>query len=760
MREENYIILEHPVRAAGMQIRAVERVYVCGHENDLDIMMNLAGRIQKTYEADVWISKGREQELGAGEPEAILSRMTLVVFPVTRSLLKAPERIRNMILPAAIEAKVPILPVLAEPGLGNAFTGVFGPMHLMDAGREDFDLQLASYLQQRADLFIDINDEPVSIPDSFGFRIFISYRKKDGVLLRTLINTIRSWSEQLNTAIWYDDELVPGENYHIQISDELHRADMVLLVVTEHLLEEGNYVMVHEYPDAVDAGQFVLPVMMSDTDLNALEEKYPGLSDVIPFEEKDLLRDLLRMIHDRMSPAVEDLDADTLYRLARGYGAGIGTERNDAAAFGAMEMAARKGNIWALISTGKTILSFDKDEENRKEAVARLEDAAEGLYRMTENPSTPEQQAISILPATAKIMELLFPEYHRKEQYQRAWKLAGTARMINDYGQRVGFQSTSMNDGVVSLYHANILTCDGDTELADRYFESAEKPLIAMKESVGNALSRFKLAELYSNWAGNSLQMIKYGQIADMNQLLVIRERLEKSMDLTADLMKVVSLAELANLPFALAKNYRQLILYFSVFAPDYPGLTDMSEIEQTFLMQCGIYQEAQEFLPKEQDDFPADLRYDGSLTKLKEILDRRTVWFEVLGHPADVAEIVSFDGMIPEGVFGDTEDNATASSYKCMACGKRLYRFVFPEGNDPVIPMGPERNFGFSPARIFVCPCGRLYAAPKGRKLSDGSVSSATLVLDRESQLGRMLFDLWWTYLNSISDLYARRSE
>ena len=54
--------------------------------------------------------------------------------------------------------------------------------------------------------------------------------------------------------------------------------------MTPSLLEKGNYVMKHEYPDAQKAGKTVLPAEMVKTDPNKLSRYYKGLPERVNAE--------------------------------------------------------------------------------------------------------------------------------------------------------------------------------------------------------------------------------------------------------------------------------------------------------------------------------------------------------------------------------------------------------------------------------------------------------------------------------------------
>jgi DNA-directed RNA polymerase subunit RPC12/RpoP len=112
-------------------------------------------------------------------------------------------------------------------------------------------------------------------------------------------------------------------------------------------------------------------------------------------------------------------------------------------------------------------------------------------------------------------------------------------------------------------------------------------------------------------------------------------------------------------------------------------------------------------------------------------------------------------DGFIPEGVWGDADQNFIASSYKCFRCGTRLYKAEFPEGREPVLLFGPRKDKGIIPARVFTCPkCGRFFAVPKKRKLIQGPVFMAAPILNKDNRSGRAIYDSWWEYFNYLGEI------
>ena len=81
--------------------------------------------------------------------------------------------------------------------------------------------------------------------------------------------------------VWYDEYLVPGENFNDAIRSVLEKGRLFVLVVTPSLLEKDNYVMLHEYPAAKESGKPILPAQMVKTDREKLEACYKEIPDSV-----------------------------------------------------------------------------------------------------------------------------------------------------------------------------------------------------------------------------------------------------------------------------------------------------------------------------------------------------------------------------------------------------------------------------------------------------------------------------------------------
>ena len=134
--------------------------------------------------------------------------------------------------------------------------------------------------------------------------------------------------------------------------------------------------------------------------------------------------------------------------------------------------------------------------------------------------------------------------------------------------------------------------------------------------------------------------------------------------------------------------------------------------------------------------------------------------WLPLSVDGALADRLFRFPEEIPEGAYGERNGNYQLSSYRCPHCGHRLYKTVFPAGNDPRLPLAPDGSRILEPARIFLSPCGRFFASPKGRRLTDGFFVQAILVFDPAEEAQWDEFIRWCGFFNDLGSLNAKRWE
>lgn len=252
-----------------------QRVYFSCHPKDYDIFFeNISDEILNNTDCAIWYNTDEVYE----DIDTDLGQMNLFVIPITTKLLTEPNRTIEIDVPFALEKHIPILPLMQESGLDELFSKYFGDLQYLDPNSRDetaisYEKKLDKYLKS-----VLIGDELAEkVRAAFDAYIFLSYRKKDRKYANELMRLIHKNDICRDIAIWYDEFLVPGENFNQAISDALQKSELFTLVVTPNLVNEMNYVQTVEYPEAVKQNKTILPAELEKTDYNTLSEKYPGI---------------------------------------------------------------------------------------------------------------------------------------------------------------------------------------------------------------------------------------------------------------------------------------------------------------------------------------------------------------------------------------------------------------------------------------------------------------------------------------------------
>lgn len=216
--------------------------------------------------------------------------MQLFVMPVTTRLLTTPNRALEVEFSFAMEHHIPGLPLMQEGGLEDLFNKKCGDLQFLDKTARDstaisYEEKLEKYLAS-----VLVGDELAQkVRDAFDAYIFLSYRKKDRKYAQELMRLIHKNDFCRDIAIWYDEFLTPGENFNHAIKDALQKSNLFALVVTPNLVNETNYVMTTEYPEAKKCGKEVFPAQMVPTDEEQLKEKFEAIPKCVDARVEDEL---------------------------------------------------------------------------------------------------------------------------------------------------------------------------------------------------------------------------------------------------------------------------------------------------------------------------------------------------------------------------------------------------------------------------------------------------------------------------------------
>ncbi len=324
------------------------RIFCCCHPEDMEpCFIHIANDLTIWKNCVVYYNPTPDKQWPEEELRADLEQMQLFVFLVTDKFLHTENSARCRELQFALDSHKPVLPVLMDPSLAEEFDRSFENLQYLipsESQRWDYMQKLKRFLDK-----VLLDDALTQrIHNSFDARIFLSYRKKDRDYAQKLMRCIHGQPGCRDISIWYDDYLIPGEDFHQGIRQALESSDLVLLLVTPNLLEDGNYVQLHEYPAAVLAGKPIVPVQMLPTDLESLAAHYPNMPYIVDGQDGPMLSQRLLEQLQSLDIAANNEDPEHNYLMAEAYLNGIGVEADRMHTRKLLVKADRWGSVEAM----------------------------------------------------------------------------------------------------------------------------------------------------------------------------------------------------------------------------------------------------------------------------------------------------------------------------------------------------------------------------------------------------------------------------
>ena len=294
-----------------------------------------------------------------------LSSMQMFVGIITSSFFENDCRAREE-FKFAIDNGIPVVPIFAEFGIERIFDEKFENLH----GISLYSLKSKEVENSNKNVFgqngRDINDYKnilkkrienlllgeellKKIREEKYVYIFVSYRKKDfqkAIEYMQCIHDIEGCDE---VAFWFDDYLIPGENFENAIENKLKESNAVGLVVTPSLLElnaenQKNYVAQIEYPMAKEEDKMILPIEMIKTNLEQLQGQFDGLDRVYLTTDKEEIEHLVKNIMEEEIRGTSEHD----FLIGMAYLKGIDREINKEKAVKKIKEAAQAHNREAM----------------------------------------------------------------------------------------------------------------------------------------------------------------------------------------------------------------------------------------------------------------------------------------------------------------------------------------------------------------------------------------------------------------------------
>ncbi len=324
-----------PKVAGGPQ--GLRKVYFCARNDDFQrYFQEIADDILAIQRCSIWYDDTPVPHDDAFWED--IREMNLVVMPVTSELLYADSESPREVFWYALKHNIPILPILQEHGLADAFNNQFCKLQCLDKYDPDptalpYEQKLQKYLET-----VLVGDELArKIRDAFDSYVFLSYRKKDRKHAQKLMRLIHENDFCRDVAIWYDEFLVPGEDFNENIQKALEKSSLYVFTITPNVLEyvwwqdgtyRKNYVAQVEFPEAWKTNKdMILPVQMQPTDKAGLQEMFDGLLPACTdgTDPEALARALSEKL-EHTSLRKNDSDPEHAYLIGLAYLSGVDME--------------------------------------------------------------------------------------------------------------------------------------------------------------------------------------------------------------------------------------------------------------------------------------------------------------------------------------------------------------------------------------------------------------------------------------------------
>ncbi len=373
-----------------------KRVYFSCHPDDFEKYFDIiSGDLWATTDCAIFYSDYDNYKLS--DIDDLLRDMQAFVMPITGSFLTENNVSKDIEFGFAVDNHIPIIPVVDNDELIPLFSTImnnikqgYGDIQLLN--RESRDITELSYqekLTKKIDDVIVGNDLIKRIQTAFDAYIFLSYRKKDRKHIKELISTIHSIPFCRDIALWYDEYLVPGEEWDEYIAKSLIKSISMVLAVTPSLIEEENYVSACEYPMAIAEKKEVIPVELIPTDREVLNTIFPGLPEMIKLGDTEKIEKYLKKLLKDIAVHTKGTDPEHEYLIGVAYLKGIDVEKNIKEGVDLIAKAAEEGYLEAIIRLANMYINGDCVEHDELKAIHWLDRAAtiqEEIFNSTEDP--------------------------------------------------------------------------------------------------------------------------------------------------------------------------------------------------------------------------------------------------------------------------------------------------------------------------------------------------------------------------------------
>ena len=273
------------------------------------------------------------------------SSIKVFVFAVTKKFLTTPNEAFDYDLKYAIKNHKHIIPIVVEPDLDALALEKFGSIQFVDKtkfNQNEYDDKITYHTKR----FTHEENLTRKIESILEGNVFLSYRKKDRSAARTVMKTLHRPDINRFLGIWYDEFLIPGEDFNENIAAGIKNCDIFVMVITPNIIEDNNYVLNSEYPLAKKLNKFIIPIEAKKTDMKLLRQKFPDLPPCVGVRDFEKIDELVKTAL-KSRPVVKH-NLDDFYHMGLAYLEGITVEMDIKRGLELIKFAAKKNRINAL----------------------------------------------------------------------------------------------------------------------------------------------------------------------------------------------------------------------------------------------------------------------------------------------------------------------------------------------------------------------------------------------------------------------------
>ena len=324
--------------------------------------------------------------------------------------------------------------------------------------------------------------------------------------------------------VWYDEYLVPGENFNDAIRSALEKGRLFVLVVTPSLLEKDNYVMLHEYPAAKESGKPILPAQMVKTDREKLEASNKEIPDSVDVRDGESWEQAAVRYFRELAITEKRDDPQHNFLIGLAYLDGIDVEVDSRKAEELIIGAANEGlteameKLLAMYHGGKGVQRDYRRSAKRQE---RLVDALRAAWQESRQQADLQTYIIALW-----VLGDAYMDFRDLEAAGNAYtEMKAAAEIQTEEGDSRGLRNLSLSYNK----SGDIEQALGNPEGAKRYFEKA----LEIREKL---VRETKTAESLRDLS------ISYGRLCNIEQALGNPERAkryyEKDLEICEKLAK------------------------------------------------------------------------------------------------------------------------------------------------------------------------------------------------------------------------------